>query len=187
MKIVLLMTAVVLVAFNAFGEDKQEALCDAVKSGEIAEVRQMANTGKNLDARDSQNWTPLMVAAQAANAEAVKLLVEAGADINATDKGFTVIDQLESILRRINLNTPEYKQKHIEQMRRDGIKEDVIKRIIQMDEASIPRQNSTDAVRKWQAILDYLKQVKESKGKKDAGQEKPSAGSSSNRVEGTTH
>ncbi len=54
MKIVL-MTSLVLVAFVALGEEKQRTMFDAIKDGDVAEVRQMANTKTSLDARDEQN------------------------------------------------------------------------------------------------------------------------------------
>jgi hypothetical protein len=157
------MIFVILTACIAFGEEEQMTIFDAIMNGNTTEVRRMASMTKNLDARDNQGRTPLMLAAEEANMECVRVLVDAGADIDATDKGFTVIDQLESMLRRINSNTPEFKQKRIEQMRRERFSEDVVRKDIQMFEASVPRQKNADDVQKWQVILDYLKKVKESK------------------------
>lgn len=179
MKIALIMSFV-LTTLVAFGEEKPRTLFDTIKDGNIAEVKQMANTKTNLDARDEQNWTPLMVAAKEASMENVKTLVEAGSDLDAQDKGFTVIDQVESYLRR----TGDNKKRAIEMMKRDGYSKQLIE---SMEKDAAALNESPERIRKWQTILDYLKQVKESKGKKDAGQEKPSAGSSSNRVEGATH
>lgn len=178
MKIALMMSFV-LTAVVTFGEEKPRTLFDAINDGNIAEVKQMANTKPNLDGRDEQNLTPLMVAAKKASMENVKTLVEAGCDLDAQDKGFTVIDQVESYLRR----TGDNKKRAIEMMKRDGYSKQLIE---SMEKDAVALNESPEQIRKWQAILDYLKQVKESKGKKDTGREKPSTGSSSNRVEGTS-
>jgi hypothetical protein len=167
----------------SFAASAEKSVFEAIKNGDVEEVKRMAKTKDTLDTRDVHGRTPLMHAAEQGNLQMATVLAEAGADINAKDKnGFTAIDLLESMLRRLNMNTPEYKQKRIEQMRREGFSEDVIRKDIQMIENPAPGlQKNADDVQKLQGVLDYLKQVKESKDKADAGREKPSAGSSSNR------
>lgn len=153
----------------SFAMAEGKTLIDAVKNGDIEEVKQMAKIRENLDAGDAQGQTPLMCAAMGGNIEMVKVLVEAGADINVQDKkGFTVIDWLEGTLRRLNMNTPEYKQRRMDQMRREGFSEDAIQKDIQMIEASaVPGpQKSAEDIRKLQEVLDYLKKAKESKTEK---------------------
>lgn len=146
-----------------------KTLIEAVKNGDLEEMKQMAKIKENLDAGDAHGQTPLMCAAVSGNIEMVKVLVEAGADINVQDKkGFTVIDWLEGTLRRLNMNTPEYKQRRMEQMRREGFSEDAIRKDVQMIEASaVPGpQKSADDIRKLQEVLDYLKKIKESQVEK---------------------
>ncbi len=187
MKNVLVMTVCLIVSMS-FTDSAEKSVFEAIKNGDVEEVKRMATTKEALAARDVHGRTPLMNAAEQGNLQMATVLAEAGADINAKDKnGFTAIDLLESMLRRIHLSTPENKQKRIEQMRREGFSEEVIRKDIQMIENSAPglQKKSADDVRKLQGVLDYLKQVKEAKDKADGGREKPSAGSSSNRVEGT--
>jgi ankyrin repeat protein len=152
----MIIISVALIAVVASGQEKQRTLFDAIKSGDIAEVRKMASTKENVDIRDPQNWTPLMVAAKQANVEAIKALVDAGADINAKDMGFTVIDQVESYLRR----TGDNKRRTIEMMKRDGFSEKLIE-AIERDAREL--NESPEQIQKWQSVLGYLKQANESK------------------------
>lgn len=163
-----------------------KTLIEAVKNGDLEEAMQMVKVKESLDAGDAQGQTPLMCAAVSGNIEMVQLLVEAGADINAQDKkGFTVIDWLEGTLRRLNMNTPEYKQKRMEQMRREGFSEEIVQKDIQMIENSAPSlQKSPADIRNLQRVLGYLKQVKEAKDKSNGERVKPPAGSA-NGVEGS--
>ena len=148
----IILVIIVLAVVSVFAAEKQKTIFEAINKGDISEVKRMASTTKNLDIKNEQGRTPLMLAAEQANMECEKALVDAGADINATDKGFTVIDQLESMLRRIKFNAPEFKQKRIEQMRREGFSEDVIRKDIQMLEASTPRLNGANDVQKLQEM-----------------------------------
>ncbi len=171
-----LVVFLVLVISGAFAWAESETIFEVIKKGNVEEVKNMVSAKKDVDVKDQYGRTPLMLAAEEANMQIVKALIEAGADIDAKDKGFTVIDQLESILRR----TGENKKRTIEKMRRDGFSEQLIESLIK-DAAAL--HESPEKIRNWQGILDYLKQVKESKGKKNAGPQKPSEGSLSNRVE----
>jgi ankyrin repeat protein len=173
----LLMLSFILTTVFSFGDENPRTLFDAIKDGNLGEVKQMAHIKSNLDARDEQNLTPLMLAAKQASVENVKTLVVAGADLNAHDKGFTVIDQVESYLRR----TGDNKKRAIEMMKRDGYSKQLIE---SMEKDAAALNESPEQIRKWQAILAYLKQVKESNDIPDSGREKLSAGASSNRVEG---
>lgn len=59
-------------------------LIDAVRSGDVETVRG-ALAGADLEARDAQGRTALLLATQADNVEVARLLIEAGADVNARD------------------------------------------------------------------------------------------------------
>lgn len=166
MKNLLVMT-ICFFATMSFADSAEKSVFEAVKNGDVEKVKRMATIKENLIARDANGRTPLMNAAEQGNLQMATVLAEAGADINVKDKnGFTAVDLLESMLRRIQLNTPENKQKRIEQMRREGFSEEVIRKDIQMIENSAPSlQKSADDVRKLQGVLDYLKQVKDEKDK----------------------
>ncbi|MGI6497154.1 MAG: ankyrin repeat domain-containing protein [Kiritimatiellia bacterium] len=153
MKMILMMS-VVSMATLASGEETPRTLFDAIKSDDLSEVRQMAVSREHVNARDAQNFTPLMVASRQASVETVKILVEAGADIDAKVDGFTVIDQVESYLRR----TGDNKKRTIEMMKRDGFSEQLIKAV---EEDARGLNESPERIQKWQTILDYLKEVKD--------------------------
>lgn len=63
-------------------------LVSAVRSdASESELQRLVSSGANLEARDSDTWSPLEVAAGNGNLEAARVLVEAGANVNAEDGG----------------------------------------------------------------------------------------------------
>jgi ankyrin repeat protein len=58
-------------------------LFDAAKSGNLADARKLLDTGADVNERDSDQWTPLMYAANFRNAEMVSELLAKKADVNA--------------------------------------------------------------------------------------------------------
>jgi hypothetical protein len=78
--------------------DADQRLLDATQDGNLSGVRSALNAGANVNARNSYDQTPLMIACVNDNLEIVKYLVERGADISLQDKaGDTVFDYSESI------------------------------------------------------------------------------------------
>lgn len=173
----------VLSASIAAGDEK--ALLQAVENGDVDGARRMAQTKEAVNATDDRGYTLLTIAALQGNLEMVRLLVEAGAEIGTpVEKGFTVVQQLESTLRRINMNTPEYKRKEAEQMRQEGLSEDVIRKHIRMIEWSAPPgpPKSAEEIRNLKAVLDYLKKAQTLKENSDV--KRGYVGSSSSRLNG---
>ena len=62
-----------------------EALWEAVRRGDAAEVKSLLDRGADVDARGRYQQTPLFKAAERGNAEIVKLLLERGADVKVKD------------------------------------------------------------------------------------------------------
>jgi hypothetical protein len=56
-------------------------LIEAVKAGNVASVKEMIESGVDVNQQDEQGWTPLNWASGRGNLEVVKLLVENGADV----------------------------------------------------------------------------------------------------------
>ena len=157
MKLFLLVLVFCVISIVSLSEE-QKTIFNAIKNGNVKEVTRMAKL--NLDERDAFKKTPLMCAADQGNFEIVKVIAEAGADINARDKcGFTVIEQLESIIRR----TGEKKKQTEEQLKKQGLNEKEIEKLMMN---SAPPNESAENIKNWQNILDYLKKLKESKEKK---------------------
>ncbi|MDR1802828.1 MAG: ankyrin repeat domain-containing protein [Treponema sp.] len=78
------------------GEDQQ--LLDATQDGNFSSVKSALDAGANVNARNSYNQTPLMIAAENDDLAIVKYLVERGADISLQDRaGDTVFDYSEFI------------------------------------------------------------------------------------------
>lgn len=68
---------------NALEETEKKDLLTAVSSNEVTEVRQLINQGADLDERNYETHTPLMIAALLGNREIVEMLLAAGADVDA--------------------------------------------------------------------------------------------------------
>ena len=56
-------------------------LIDAVKTGELAKVEEVLNSGADIHQQDEQGWTPLNWAAGREDVDMVKLLLDRGADV----------------------------------------------------------------------------------------------------------
>lgn len=78
--------AVVLIAQEGkAGEETAMNLLDAVRAGEVETVRLLLSDGADIEMRDTDERTPLLLATRQDAVEIARLLIEAGADINAKD------------------------------------------------------------------------------------------------------
>ena len=78
---------------NALDVDGRNAMHHAAQSDEPAAARLLINKGVAIEKQDPYQYTPLHLAAREGNERLVKVLLDAGADINATiDVGFTAVD-----------------------------------------------------------------------------------------------
>ena len=69
-------------------------LMGAVEGGNAEEVKQLINSGANVNAKHYKNITALHRAVARGNAEIVKILIDAKSDINAADDdGYTALHQ----------------------------------------------------------------------------------------------
>ena len=83
--IVVALTALLALAPLASGQEKEGAmLLDAFRAGDLAQVRLVAGKA-DLEARDRQGRTALLLATHANHVEIARALIEAGADVNAKD------------------------------------------------------------------------------------------------------
>ena len=80
-------------------------LHDAAKTGDLAVVKQLIETGGNVDERDVAERTPLSWAAEGGHVEVVQFLIEKGADVDARD--FTDVAPLQHAVLANNLNVVE--------------------------------------------------------------------------------
>lgn len=69
-----------------------DSLIWAAKRGDLAALKKAILQDANLNAIDSQGWTPLFHAAHQGNVEVLTALIEAGADVNfGKETGFTAL------------------------------------------------------------------------------------------------
>jgi ankyrin repeat protein len=64
----------------------EDKLINAVKNGDLKNVETFIAAGVGLEARDNENMTALMRAAEKGYSNIVRVLIDAGADISAKDK-----------------------------------------------------------------------------------------------------
>jgi len=60
-------------------------LIEAVEVGDVVQVRAALDAGADVEDADRDGWTALMIAAGQENADIVKVLIAAGADVNGWD------------------------------------------------------------------------------------------------------
>ncbi|MGO4556773.1 ankyrin repeat domain-containing protein, partial [Stenotrophomonas sp. 2YAF22] len=65
--------------------DADAQLRDAASRGDVEAVREALDAGADLEARDGQGRTALLLATHGNNVDAARELIEAGADVNAKD------------------------------------------------------------------------------------------------------
>jgi ankyrin repeat protein len=64
----------------------EDKLINAVKNGDLKNVETSIAAGASLEARDNENMTALMRAAEKGYSDIARILIDAGADISAKDK-----------------------------------------------------------------------------------------------------
>ncbi len=79
------MTGFLLLLLIAQAGATPDALFDAARSGDRARVTQMLDAGVSVNAKARYDATALMFAADKGHLEVVRLLIDRGADVNATD------------------------------------------------------------------------------------------------------
>src|SRR4030042_7031338 len=63
--------------------DRSVEVIDAIKRGSVADLKKLAAEGVEMNVADEQGVTYLILAVRMGNKEIVKVLVDAGADVNA--------------------------------------------------------------------------------------------------------
>jgi hypothetical protein len=96
----LLLSVCFFCAWPAYSQpqaDLDQALLDAARKGDAAQVKELLAKGANVEAKTRHGVTPLFYAASHGNVEVMKILIGKGADVNVHDSfykasalGFTV-------------------------------------------------------------------------------------------------
>ena len=84
------------------GEAREEQLWQAAREGNVAEIRRLLEAGVPVDAATQFDCTALYFAVNANRPEAMKVLIEAGADVNVRDSsyGYTAMGMAASSVQR---------------------------------------------------------------------------------------
>jgi hypothetical protein len=127
-----------------------------IDQGNLSNVEKAVKDGIDVNYSNEFGETLLMRAANNKHFHIVKLLISARANVNIKDKyGFTVVDILESNIRRAGINRDQV----VETMRHQGLTEDSIKNML--GEPNGKAKGFTEDDRKmWQEILDYIHKLK---------------------------
>jgi len=71
--------------FSVFAQDRNEALWEATRKGEVETIKTLLANGAEINAKTRYGATALFFAADRGNTEVIKVLLEHGAEINAKD------------------------------------------------------------------------------------------------------
>lgn len=77
--------ALILSVSSANAEKEGSMLVEAVAGRDLSKVREIVSAGAELETRDSQGRTALLIATRGDDLEIAKALIAAGADVNAKD------------------------------------------------------------------------------------------------------
>ncbi len=77
---------IICFTYSIFPLDQKEEILEAVRDGNVVGLKKLLKSKIKLDFVNNREMTPLMLASSDNNLEIVKILVEAGADINAKHK-----------------------------------------------------------------------------------------------------
>ena len=72
-----------LLVCAASGEDTSDTLIQAIRNNDLTSIKTQLRKGADVNTRDRRGSTLLMHAAIAGSPDAVKLLIDSGADVNA--------------------------------------------------------------------------------------------------------
>jgi uncharacterized protein len=87
--VLLLVGCLVGCGVNAQDKDDRTSLMRVIRNNEdsvVTDVKKLIAKGANVNAQDSQGWTPLMFAAKTGNINVVELLINKGAIIDQKDR-----------------------------------------------------------------------------------------------------
>ena len=84
-KRIVLLVFVLLCAFDAYGQDQNEAFFAASRKGDTAAVKTFLDKGVDVNAKTRYGATALSYACDKGHVEVVRLLIERGADVNVKD------------------------------------------------------------------------------------------------------
>jgi hypothetical protein len=148
-----------VVLFSACRDSIDSTVLDLVDKNDAEGLRRWNGSPRTLNEHNTNGWTPLMCAAEKGDIALVKILIEKGADVDAKDnQGFTVIAQIDSIVRRITCISAQHKKSYSEKMKREGYSEKEIQQDLQLFDNSLPAHlKDPQLLPKYRAVLDYLR------------------------------
>ena len=79
----LLLALVLLAPLTAAELDISDRFYNAIRAGDTAAVRQLVQSGVDVNTKDRRGGTPLLYAAAVGTPQIMRLLIDAGADVNA--------------------------------------------------------------------------------------------------------
>ena len=74
---------IIFVAGTSIVKANNDDLINATRNNTVQEVKRLLNEGADVNARNQDGWTSLMMAALGGHLEVAKLLIDKGADVNA--------------------------------------------------------------------------------------------------------
>ncbi len=91
-RIIISALLIMLISFPACTRDINSELIEAAENGQTERVKSLLDAGEDVNGKDNDGMTALLVAADQIHWETVRVLLDAGADANAkNDNDYTAL------------------------------------------------------------------------------------------------
>ncbi|MGM0411038.1 MAG: ankyrin repeat domain-containing protein, partial [Bacillota bacterium] len=107
-KVIIIAVIIMSIAAILFTHiNSQSSLIEAVKNENREQIKELINSGVDVNVKNQENEFPLLIAVQNGNQKIAKLLIKEGADVNQNVENNTIIEDLNPLFLAVLNNDLE--------------------------------------------------------------------------------